>query len=220
MLSTARRAARRTARFLVGVVGAATLVFALVILIPGMLGLERYVITGGSMSGSIERGDLVFSESRPVDSLVVGDVITYIPPAESGLTELVTHRIIEVEQSAEGPLFRTQGDANASADPWQFRLDGQTQAVHIVTVPALGWVFIALADSANRMLLLGIPSAIIALMALREIVQLLRPAAGTVRNLDELSARARATDSAATAADAEAPRVIATPRVTAIVDQP
>jgi len=66
MLSTARRAARRTARLLVGVVGAATLVFALIILIPGMLGLERYVITGGSMSGSIERGDLVFSESRPV----------------------------------------------------------------------------------------------------------------------------------------------------------
>jgi len=84
----------------------------------------------------------------------------------------VTHRIIEVEQSAEGPLFRTQGDANASADPWQFRLDGETQAVQIATVPALGWVFIALADSANRMLLLGIPSAIIALMALREIVQL------------------------------------------------
>lgn len=194
MLSFAHRAARRVARLLVALVGAATLVFALIILIPGMLGLERYVITGGSMSGSIERGDLIFSEARPVSELAVGDVITYLPPAGFGLTELVTHRILEVEQSPEGPLFRTQGDANASADPWQFRLDAPTQAVQIATVPALGWVFITLADPAHRMLLLGVPAAIIALMALREIVLLMRPASGIPRDLRELSDRAAATD--------------------------
>lgn len=184
--------ARRAARLFVTVLGAAILVFALGVLIPGMLGLERYVITGGSMSGSIERGDLVFSEPRDVSELAVGDVITYVPPPGSGLTELVTHRIIEVEQSDGGPLFRTQGDANASADPWQFRLDAPTQAVAIATVPALGWPFIALADPAFRMILIGVPAAAIALMALREIVQLLRPAAGTARDLVQRPDRAAA----------------------------
>lgn len=192
--------ARRAARLLVTIVGAVTLVFALGILIPGMLGLERYVITGGSMSGSIERGDLIFSESREVSALEVGDVITYVPPPGSGLTELVTHRIIQVEQSDGGPLFRTQGDANASADPWQFRLDAPTQAVAIATVPALGWVFIALADPSFRIVLIGVPAAIIALMALREIVQLVRPAPTAARDLEQLSDRAVATEAAASSA--------------------
>jgi len=188
MVSFTRRAARRVARLLIALVGVATLLFALVILIPGMLGLERYVITGGSMAGSIERGDLVIAEPRPVSDLAVGDVITYLPPADSGITQLVTHRIIAIEPSPDGPLFRTQGDANASADPWQFTLVAETQAVIIATMPAVGWVFIALADPVHRMVLLGVPAAVIALMSLREIILLLRPRSIVASNVEQLSA--------------------------------
>ena len=218
MVSFTRRAARRVARLLIALAGVATLVFALVVLIPGMLGLERYVITGGSMAGSIERGDLVVAEPRPVSDLVVGDVITYLPPADSGITQLVTHRIIAVEPSPDGPLFRTQGDANASADPWQFMLAGETQAVVVTTVPALGWVFIALADPAHRMVLLGVPAAVIALMSLREIVLLLRPRSIVPSNVEQLS---ELTESAVSSAVSSAPRRTHNPLLgRVIVDQP
>ena len=202
MVSFTRRAARPVARFLIALVGVATLLFALVTLIPGMFGLERYVITGGSMAGSIERGDLAIAEPRPVSDLAVGDVITYLPPADSGITQLVTHRIIAVEPSPDGLLFRTQGDANASADSWQFTLVGETQAVVIATVPALGWVFIALADPVHRMVLLGVPAAVIALISLREIVLLLRPRSIVASDVDQISAL---TASAAGAAVSSAP---------------
>ena len=52
-------------------------VMAAVMLLPALFGLQRYVITGGSMEGSISRGSIVFDEPVPVEELEVGDVITY-----------------------------------------------------------------------------------------------------------------------------------------------
>jgi signal peptidase I len=151
----------------------ATAVAALMLL-PGVLGLDRYVITGGSMSGTFERGALVFERQVPVSELRVGDVITYLPPAESGLAELVTHRIISIEPSADGatsPTFQTQGDANESADPWTFQLAESVQPRVEGWLPEVGWIFIALAAPGVRMLVIGAPAAIIALLCLRDLVR-------------------------------------------------
>ena len=41
--------------------------FAAVMLLPALFGFERYVITGGSMSGTYDRGSVIFSEVVPVD---------------------------------------------------------------------------------------------------------------------------------------------------------
>src|SRR5690606_42009418 len=117
-------AARRTARPIGGVVITiasviGTVIVALV-LAPALLGYDRYVITGGSMSGTFERGTLVLERQVPVTALKAGDIITYRPPAESGVTELVTHRILSVTEDSSavgGLVFRTKGDANTSADP-------------------------------------------------------------------------------------------------------
>jgi len=152
---------------------AATLV-ALVLLVPGLLGFDRYVVTGGSMAGSIERGSIVFTREVPVSALAVGDVITYIPPAESGIDHLVTHRILAIDAAETGLVFRTQGDANASADPWVFSLDAPGQARVEFAVPALGYIFIALTDPGTRMLALGVPAGLVALYCVGEIIVVLR----------------------------------------------
>ena len=141
-------------------------------LLPHLLGYERYVITGGSMSGAIERGSVVFSEPRPVQDLEVGDVITYLPPADSGVTTLVTHRIVEIEPGEQGgSVLRTKGDANADVDPWTFSLVAQEQPVVEHTVPGLGYLLIALADREVRMLVIGVPAGVIALLALVELTR-------------------------------------------------
>ncbi|GAA1166631.1 hypothetical protein GCM10009584_04510 [Ornithinimicrobium humiphilum] len=166
---------RRLAR-ITGNLALATVVLACAAyLLPHFLGYERYVITGGSMSGSIEKGSVVFEKARPVEELAVGDVITYLPPAGSGATTLVTHRIVEIDTDDAGQLvFRTQGDANADVDPWTFSLVDDTQPVVEHTVPYLGHALIALADRGTRMILIGVPSGAIALLALVELVRALR----------------------------------------------
>ncbi|GGK78347.1 signal peptidase I [Ornithinimicrobium pekingense] len=141
-------------------------------LLPHLLGYERYVITGGSMSGSIEKGSIVFERPRPVEELAVGDVITYLPPADSGVANLVTHRIVEIETDERGELvMRTKGDANADVDPWTFSLVDDVQPVVEHTVPKVGYLLIALADREVRMLVIGVPAAIIALLALVELTR-------------------------------------------------
>lgn len=143
---------------------------------PSLFGYDRYVITGGSMSGTIEKGSVVFSKNTPAADLEVGDVITYQPPADSGVSTLVTHRILTMEPGESGStVFRTQGDANPDPDPWTFSLVDAEQPVVQHAVPKVGWVMIALADREIRMLVVGLPAGLIALMALVQLIGALRP---------------------------------------------
>lgn len=152
-------------------------VVAALMFVPGLLGYDRYVITGGSMSGTFERGSLVFERQVPVEDLNVGDVITYLPPAESGISELVTHRVISITPNPDvsgGLVFKTKGDANASADPWTFTLADTVQPRVLGWIPLVGWIFIALSAPGIRMLAIGIPAAVIALLFLLDFVRGLR----------------------------------------------
>ena len=89
------------------------MVLALAFLLPAAFGLQRYVITGGSMEGTYDLGSVVFEESVPVADLQVGDVITYVPPADSGIDTLVTHRIIAID----GTTFRPRATRTPTPTP-------------------------------------------------------------------------------------------------------
>lgn len=164
---------RKVGRLATTLAAIATFALAAVVLLPGLLGFERYVITGGSMSGTFERGSIVMAEVVPVADLAVGDIITYMPPSDSGINELVTHRIESITGSGTGPVFRTRGDANSASDSWTFQLSAPTQARVEVAVPQVGWAFIALADKDLRMLIIGVPAALIALMSVVEATRVL-----------------------------------------------
>ena len=60
------------------------LILALAVLVPALLGYQRYVITSGSMTGTYDRGSLVFDQVVPTSDLRVGDVITFRPPGHAG----------------------------------------------------------------------------------------------------------------------------------------
>jgi signal peptidase len=150
-----------------GLLFAACLALAAVMLIPAALGYQRYVITSGSMTGTYDRGSLVYDEVVPVSELRVGNVITFTPPRGSGPTGRVTHRIIAIGSDRAGNrVFRTKGDANSSPDPWKITLSGPRQARVVTHVPYVGFVFAALAIKQVRMLVIGLPAILIALALL------------------------------------------------------
>lgn len=166
---------RRTVRWAANLAILAVIAGCVAWIAPSFLGYSRYIITGGSMTGTYDKGSVVFEEQVPVADLHVGDVITYLPPAESGLTTLVTHRIVAMQPAqGGGVLFTTKGDHNPTADPWHFRLLDSRQPVVRFAVPHAGWVFIALADRQTRMLLIGGPAALVALFALVELAGAVR----------------------------------------------
>ena len=68
-------------------------------ILPSLFGFQRYVITGTSMTGTIDYGSIAFEEVVPVSELQVGDIITYAPPAGASLDHLVTHRIVAIHGS-------------------------------------------------------------------------------------------------------------------------
>lgn len=170
-------------------VATAALVVAVIVAVgtlgAALLGYQRYVITGASMTGTFDRGSLLFSETVPVPELRVGDVITYTPPERTGTEGLVTHRIIWIGDDRQGrEVFRTKGDANPVRDPWRFTLPGPEQARASFGVPYVGYGFAALDIPQVRMLLIGVPALLVALALL---VRLWRQAGEEARELNRIA---------------------------------
>ena len=159
--------ARRASRVVSALLLTAGLLFGAVLVLPALAGWQRYVIVSGSMTGTYDRGSVVFDEVVPVTDLQVGDVITYTPPTGSGPSGRITHRIVWIGSDQLGrPALRTKGDANDAADPWTFTLDGAEQARVSFHVPYVGYVLSLLAIREARMLVIGLPALLIAFAVL------------------------------------------------------
>jgi signal peptidase len=144
--------------------GAVALILALAVLVPALLGYQRYVITSGSMTGTYDTGSLVFDRVVPTSSLRAGDVITFRPPGHAGL---VTHRIASVRTTNGQRVFTTKGDANRVADAWgPIALGEARQARVSFHLPYLGYGLATLSHRHVRMLVIGLPALLIALAAL------------------------------------------------------
>jgi signal peptidase I len=159
--------ARRAFRVGTTLLLAAGVLLGALMVLPALAGIQRYVIVSGSMTGTYDRGSVVFDQVVPVSALKVGDVITYNPPGDSGIDHLVTHRIAKITtDSSGGRVFRTRGDANPVADPWTFTLSDPKQARAIAGIPYVGVIIAALSDRHVRMLVVGLPALLIALSSL------------------------------------------------------
>jgi signal peptidase len=83
-------------------------------LFPVLTGGSALTVLSGSMSPGLPVGAIAFV--RPVDPATVepGDVITFQRAPDA--PELVTHRVLAVDDSSGAPVFTTKGDANEDAD--------------------------------------------------------------------------------------------------------
>jgi signal peptidase len=143
---------------------AGALGLGLLILVPALLGYQRYVVVSGSMTGTYDRGSVVFDRVVPTADLRTGEVITFQPPGHAGL---VTHRIHAVRTVGGRRVFTTKGDFNPGVDPWgELTLSGATQARVAFHVPYVGFGIAALSFRQVRILLIGLPALLIALATL------------------------------------------------------
>ena len=107
---------RVSSRYLLMVVSTLVTFSVLAAAIPTFLGMDSFIIDGGSMRPAVPAGALVVA--KRVDPAVVeaGDIITFrhaTTPANP-----VTHRVVKVLREADGTVnLLTKGDANSSADP-------------------------------------------------------------------------------------------------------
>lgn len=159
---------RRAVGFFSWAVIVCAVLAAALMFVPSFMGYERYVLTGKSMTGTINKGSLVFDEVVPTRSLKVGDIITYQPP---GHKAPFTHRIIKIQPDPKGRIFTTKGDANSVKDPLPVQFNQRTQARFKFAVPHLGWPFIWLANPTHRFVALGLPIVLIALFNLASVLR-------------------------------------------------
>lgn len=158
---------RALLRFLSGlllglVIGLALLIAAA--LTPALVGFYPMVVASGSMEPTLHTGDVaVVRKISPYD-LQIGDVATY---ATAGGT--VTHRIVGLDVTPQGPFFLMRGDANLTTDPRSIPAQAIVGKV-VYRVPRLGF----LVDFANslpgRVLFIGTPLVVLALLWSRRIL--------------------------------------------------
>ncbi len=162
------------------VVGLAVAVFALLAVGPHVLGYRTMTMLTGSMAPMIEPGDVTVVTPIAVADVAEGMVITYHQPI--GDRALVTHRVVEVDRTADGRVsVRTKGDANEAMDPWTATLEGDTAYQVRAVVPELGTVIQALRTPVlTQALVYGAP----ALLAGWLLLTIWRPTADTTDEED------------------------------------
>jgi signal peptidase I len=123
----------RLSRLLTGLLVAAGVVVLALGLTIRVANVHFQTVVSNSMRPTVSAGDVAITQAVPMDSVRVGDVITFYAPAS---TQPVMHRIT----SLRGDVITTRGDANPVDDPWHITLTGTTAYRLVAVVPFLGWL--------------------------------------------------------------------------------
>lgn len=121
MRSLFRRSNTLLRAFLAVVMLLALIALLVLVVGPRVLRYRVDVVASGSMEPTIAKGSIVVLRPISADKVAVGDIITFYPPDHQ---QLVTHRVVDIADTTEGPAFVTQGDANPLPDPWQVPTTG------------------------------------------------------------------------------------------------
>ena len=128
--------------------------------IPSTFGYIPLTVLSGSMSPTIETGDMIVTRSG-VSNLQVGDIITY----RVG-NSLVTHRIMEITTDNGNVAYITQGDANNTMDGNPITKD-QIVGKYQFRIPFAGYVMANLRGWLGIVLAIGI----LTIMAMTKIIK-------------------------------------------------
>lgn len=87
-----------------------------IIAVPGLVGGDdTYIVTSGSMSPTIEPGDVIVTQDVSPDEIETGDVVTF-HDGSSDDSGYVTHRVVDIVEEDGERYFELQGDANDNPD--------------------------------------------------------------------------------------------------------
>jgi signal peptidase len=137
--------------------GAAAGVMVLIVLaavaIAPRFGYQVLVVRSGSMRPSIPVGSLAVYQPVDANRLADGDVIVFRHPGTND--ELVTHRIVRIENGPAGRRLVTKGDANGAPDSWRIPAAGQGSR-YAFSIPVAGYVLATLGSPLVRLGALGV----------------------------------------------------------------
>ena len=97
------------------------------------------VVDGTSMESAYDTNDVVLTLRQ--SSYAVGDIVSYkVPAGQEASGQQIIHRIVAVENSADEPIFSTQGDNDPSLDPWKISTVDVVGKV-VLHAPGIGAAF-------------------------------------------------------------------------------
>lgn len=166
MIPVVRRSGRIVVPLVAGTVILTTAAAVLAaVVVPRAAGATPYTILTGSMRPHLPPGTLVVMRPVRAEQVGVGTVITY--QRESGRSEVVTHRVVEVSQGPDGePRWHTRGDANPASDPDWVR-PVQLRGELWYAVPFLGHLNVLLDQRQRRLLESAVALLLLAYAAVR-----------------------------------------------------
>jgi signal peptidase len=124
--------------------------------IPVLFGYDSFVVTGGSMSPAIREGALLIAKRTNPADIHPGDVITFRRADRPQIA--ITHRVVGVRHAEDGtPIFRTKGDANATADPQEVSADLPISRM-AYTIPYAGYLLEFASTLPGKFLLVLLPA--------------------------------------------------------------
>ena len=107
----------------------------------GLFPVHPTTVISGSMSPTLDVGDVVIIAKVSAATVKPGDIIQFREP--EGVTTV--HRVVEIQESEGQRFFITQGDANREpdADPVLF---ANVVGKAVFDIPKIGWVAIAVKE--------------------------------------------------------------------------
>ena len=123
-------------------VTSAIMVFIIVVIVYLTSNVFRFAslaIGSGSMTGSINKGDVVILDKKD-KRVTKGDVIAF---QQQG--KVIVHRIVNVKVKSNNKYYETKGDANKDKDGWLVTKNNLVGKVKL-RIPLLGWPTIALSE--------------------------------------------------------------------------
>lgn len=82
--------------------------------IPDFFGYKNFVIISESMEPTINVGDSIFVKEVAEEDLKVNDIISYNINGE-----IITHRIVKIQNEDGEKVYITKGDNNRAEDKWK-----------------------------------------------------------------------------------------------------
>jgi signal peptidase len=134
------------------------------VMVAAQFGWEFDAVLSGSMEPDIGVGGLVVV--RPIDGqdAAVGDIISFKLP---GIDTPICHRVVDRQETAEGLLYQTKGDANEEADATLVRPE-DINGREVFYLPYVGYLARLSEFGRTRINLLGfsLPAAVLVITAM------------------------------------------------------
>ncbi|ELK48029.1 signal peptidase I [Halobacillus sp. ACCC02827] len=125
---------------------------------PTLFGYQMKTVLSGSMEPTFQTGSVIAIEMTEDPSVYKeGDVLTFIDKKE----QVVTHRVIDVQEAGGDVLYTTQGDNNDGADLDPVLSGNVLGSYTGFTIPYLGFVLNYAGSKMGSALLLFVPGILL-----------------------------------------------------------